>query len=119
GGLVQYIAMDIKNSRERYAETAGLEKLDLTPVEESISLLMEGRTDYEFRTTCVAELHDDESFRQIGEWIRGARKYYLQRFTDRETVPYEGLHAPTDEQLARWIGILRAYIPDTELRGAY
>ena len=70
-GLVAYVAMDIKNSPERYAETAGLEKLDLEPVRESVSLLMEGRTDYEFRTTIVAELHDAESFRGIGAWIRG------------------------------------------------
>ena len=65
-GLVQYVAMDIKNSPERYAETAGLRQMDLAPIRESVSLLMEGKTDYEFRTTVVAELHDDESFEQIG-----------------------------------------------------
>lgn len=116
-GLVQYVAMDIKNSPDRYAETAGLETLDLGPVRESVALLLEGTVDYEFRTTAVAELHDDRSFEQIGPWISGAQHYYLQRFTDRETVPFEGLHAPTEEQMNRWAGIVRPFVPATELRG--
>ena len=116
-GLVQYAAMDIKNSPERYAQTCGLETMDLGPVRESAALLMEGRTAYEFRTTVVAELHDAESFRGIGEWIRGAQRYYLQKFTDRDTVPFEGLHAPTREQMEHWADIIRPYIPAVELRG--
>jgi len=116
-GLVQYVAMDIKNSPERYAETAGLPEMDLIPVRESVSLLMNGKTNYEFRTTVVAELHDDQSFEQIGQWIRGAKHYYLQKFTDRDTVPFEGLHAPTDEQMRKWTEILRPDIPAVELRG--
>ena len=115
--LVQYVAMDIKNSPERYAETAGLQTIDLAPVRESAAMLMEGNTEYEFRTTTVAELHDDQSFEKIGEWIQGARHYYLQRFTDRETVPFAGLHAPTDEQMRRWAGIGRPYVPSVMLRG--
>ena len=116
-GLVSYIAMDIKNSRERYAETCGLERMDLAPVEESVSLLLEGKTDYEFRTTVVAELHDRESFRGIGEWIRGARRYYLQKFTDRETVPFEGFHAPADEEMRVYREIMKGYVEKTEFRG--
>ena len=102
---------------ERYGRTAGIEDLDLGPIRESTALLMEGRTDYEFRTTTVAELHDGESFRKIGEWIRGAKRYYIQKFTDRETVPFEGFHAPTDEEMRRYLEIVRAYVPAAELRG--
>ena len=116
-GLVQYVAMDIKNSPERYAETAGLPDMDMTTVRESVSLLMGGETDYEFRTTVVAELHDDRSFEQIGKWIKGAKHYYLQKFTDRDTVPFAGLHAPTDEQMRKWAEMLRPDIPAVELRG--
>ena len=116
-GLAAYVAMDIKNSPDRYAVTAGLEKLDLAPVRESVSLLMEGRTDYEFRTTVVAELHDAESFRGIGEWIRGARRYYLQKFTDRDTVPFGGFHAPEDEKMREYASIAREYVPSAEIRG--
>ena len=116
-GLVQYVAMDIKNSPERYAETAGLKDLDLAPIRESVSILMHGMAEYEFRTTVVAELHDDRSFEQIGQWIRGAKHYYLQKFTDRDTVPYEGLHAPTDDMMRKWAEMLRPLIPAVELRG--
>ena len=117
GELVQYIAMDIKNSPARYAETAGLASIDLAPVRESVSMLMEDKTDYEFRTTAVAELHDDRSFGEIGQWICGAKHYYLQRFTDRETVPFGGLHAPSGEQMRHWAEIIRPYVPSVELRG--
>ena len=116
-GLVQYVAMDIKNSMDRYAETAGLKEMDLTPVRESVCLLMEGKTEYEFRTTAVAEFHDDRSFEEIARWIKGAKHYYLQRFTDRETVPFEGLHAPAAEQMSHWADIVRPMIPAVELRG--
>ncbi len=116
-GLVQYVAMDIKNSPERYAETVGLQQFDIEPVRKSVQILLEGRTDYEFRTTTVAEFHDDKSFEKIGPWIRGAKRYYLQRFTDRETVPFEGLHAPAAEQMKHWADIVRPYVPAVELRG--
>ena len=116
-GLAAYVAMDIKNSPERYAATAGLETLDLGPVRESVSILMEGKTDYEFRTTTVAELHDADSFRGIGEWIQGAKRYYLQKFTDRETVPFGGFHAPSDERMREYRAIARQYVADAELRG--
>ena len=115
--LAAYVAMDIKNSPDRYAVTAGLEKLDLAPVRESVSLLMEGRTDYEFRTTVVAELHDGDSFRGIGEWIRGARRYYLQKFTDRDTVPFGGFHAPEDAKMLEYAAIAREYVPSAAIRG--
>lgn len=116
-GLVSYVAMDIKNSPERYAETSGLEKMDLAPVRESVSLLMEGKTPYEFRTTTVAELHDEESFRKIGEWIRGAAQYFLQKFTDRDTVPFEGFHAPSDDRMRSYLETVRTFVPTAELRG--
>ena len=117
-GLVQYVAMDIKNAPERYAETAGLEQLDLSPVRESVSLLMEGTIPYEFRTTVVAELHDEDSFRGIGNWIRGAEQYFLQAFTDRDTVPFAGFHTPGEAELARYLEIMRRYVPSAALRGA-
>ena len=116
-GVVQYVAMDIKNSPERYAETAGLSKLDLSPIRESVKILMEGRTDYEFRTTVVAELHDDQSFEGIGRWIRGAKRYFLQKFTDRDTVPFGGLHAPEDAQMRKWAEMLRREVSSVGLRG--
>ena len=117
-GLVAYAALDIKNDPDRYAQTCGMEQMDLGPVRESVRLLMEGRTEYEFRTTVVAELHDADSFRKIGEWIRGAKRYYLQKFTDRDTVAFAGFHAPDEEEMRAWLAVAREYVPGAELRGA-
>jgi len=116
-GLVEYVAMDIKNSPEKYAMTAGLAELDLQPVRESVSILLEGRVDYEFRTTVVAELHDEASFREIGPWIRGARRYFLQAFTDRDTVPYDGFHAPQEAEMLRYAEIMQPFAASVQIRG--
>ena len=117
-GLADYVAMDIKNSPERYAETIGRAQFDVAPIRESVRLLMAGDTDYEFRTTVVAELHGEEDIRAIGRWIAGARRYFLQPFTDRETVPLAGLSAPTQAQPDRFLAIAREFVPETQLRGA-
>ena len=116
-GLADYVAMDVKNSPERYGLTIGREDFDVTPIRESVRMLMAGSTDYEFRTTVVAELHDEAAFRAIGEWIAGAKRYFLQPFTDRETVPVGGLSAPDRETLERYAAIVRRTVPETHLRG--
>ncbi|MBR6185824.1 MAG: anaerobic ribonucleoside-triphosphate reductase activating protein [Clostridia bacterium] len=117
GGLADYVAMDIKNSPEKYAETVGLPKADLAPVRESVQLLMREARDYEFRTTVVRELHEDEDFEKIGDWIQGARRYFLQPFADRDSVPFSGFHAPDKEALGRWLRIMRKYVPFAQIRG--
>ena len=116
-GLVDYVAMDIKNSPQNYARTCGLETLDLAPVRESVNLLMQGDTDYEFRTTVVDELHAEQDFEAIGRWIAGAKQYYLQCFTDRDSVPFGNLHAPSREKLARCAAIAGQWVPNTHVRG--
>ena len=116
-GLVDYVAMDIKNSPEKYARTAGLEVLDLTPVRESVELLESSPIDYEFRTTVVEELHEEGDFAAIGAWIAGARRYFLQAFTDRDSVPFGNLHAPSKEKLERCAAIVRPFVSEVHLRG--
>ena len=116
-GLIDYVAVDIKNSPARYAETTGRPGLDLAPLYETVSLLKEGRIDYEFRTTVVAEFHDDDSFPAIGGLIRGADRYFLQMFTDRDSVLFAGLHSPSPEDMKRWAGLVRPYVGEVGLRG--
>lgn len=116
-GLVDYVAMDIKNSPAKYAETAGVQKLDLTPVRESVSLLLSGSVEYEFRTTVCAQLHKDADILAIAQWIQGASRYFIQPFADRDTVPYEGLSAPEKNTLRRFVTIASAFVPSTALRG--
>ena len=116
-GLIDYVAMDLKNCRERYAETVGLVKLDLGAIEKSVALLMQDRIPYEFRTTVVKELHTEDDMRRLGEWIQGARRLVLQQFVDSERVIQQGLHACTKEEMEAFREILLPGVPDTELRG--
>lgn len=115
--LVDYVAMDIKNSPGKYAMTIGLKSIDLTRILRSIDLLKNSQTEYEFRTTVVAEFHEADDFEAIGDMIRGASRYYLQSFTDRETVPFGNLHAPSKEEMLRYKDIAESYVGLAELRG--
>lgn len=115
-GLVDYVAMDIKNSPARYGETAGVPGLDLTPIRESVAWLLEGRVDYEFRTTVVRQLHDEASFEAIGPWIAGAKRYYLQTYTPRDTVLRPGLSPWDGETMEGFAAQMRPYVDHVEVR---
>jgi len=116
-GLVDYVAMDIKNSPEKYGETIGIPGFDITKVRKSVGFLLQGKVPYEFRTTVVRQFHDEESMRGIAEWIDGADRYYLQEFVDRETVKYSGLQACSKEQMETFLEIVKTRVKEAELRG--
>ncbi len=98
-GLVDYVAMDIKNSKGKYAETVGIANFDIAPIEESIRYLMSSGVDYEFRTTIVREFHTVEDIASIAEWISGAKRYFLQNFVDSGNTIGEGMTAHSRETL--------------------
>ena len=116
-GLVDAVAMDIKNSPARYAETVGMRAFDLTPVRESVAYLLTGAVPFEFRTTVVREFHGEDSFTEIGRWIKGAPRYFLQGFVDSERVLEGGLHPCTKEEMERFAAIVRPFVGQAELRG--
>ncbi|MBO4676286.1 MAG: anaerobic ribonucleoside-triphosphate reductase activating protein [Oscillospiraceae bacterium] len=116
-GLVQYAAMDIKNSPARYAETAGTADPQLDRIRESAAFLLAGTVPYEFRTTVVQELHRPEDLQEIGRWLRGAERYFLQGFTDSGDLIREGLHPCSREELDRLLAAVKPFIPAAELRG--
>ncbi len=116
-GLVDFVAMDIKNSRERYAETIGVPGFSTEKVEESVRLLMNGQIPYEFRTTVVQELHHEEDFRRIGAWISGAQRYFLQQFRDSGGLISQGLHACTKQQMEHFRLEVMPFVPGVQLRG--
>ncbi len=117
--LIDYVAMDIKNSPEKYAMTTGIEDYDLENVRESVKFLMTGRIPYEFRTTVVREFHKRDDFKAIGKWLAGAEKYYLQGFVDSADLicPEMGLRAYTGEIMEQALEIVKEYIPNARLRG--
>ena len=116
-GLVDYVAMDIKNSPERYAGTAGVPGLDLRPIRASVDYLMSGAVPFEFRTTVTREFHDADAFRAIGAWIAGDEAYFLQQFQDSGNLLQEGLHPFSEGEMAEFKSILQDFVPKVELRG--
>ena len=116
-GLIDYVAMDIKNSPQRYGETVGKPQMDLVPIEESVDWLLHGKVDYEFRTTVVQQFHDAGSFQVIGPWLAGASHYFLQSFVDRDTVLCPGLTPWPKSVLEEFAAIVRPWIPAVALRG--
>lgn len=122
-GLVDYVAMDIKNAPSRYAETAGVSKVDLAAIEESAAFLMSGAVDSEFRTTVVLPLHDEASIEEMGRWLHNisgggmVKKLFLQPFADRDTVVFSGLQAPESTQMAHFVELLKPFVLDVSVRG--
>lgn len=91
-GLIDYVAMDIKNSPSLYAKTSGVTNVNLDSIRKSISIIMKKAPDYEFRTTLVKEFHEHMDYDAFFELIKGAKRLYLQKFVDREGCIKKGLH---------------------------
>lgn len=118
-GFLDYVAMDIKSSREGYAAAAGIEGMNLDAVEESVRFLLEeAPVDYEFRTTAVKGLHQRQDFVGIRDWIAGCRGYYLQNYRDSEQILVPGVYASFSKgELEEFLAVVRETIPGAELRG--
>lgn len=120
--LVDYIAMDVKNSPDLYARTVGLEKLDLAAIEESLRFLIDGNVDYELRTTLVSQLHNEDSIQDMGEWLgslvpgKKPKKLFLQSFVDRDTVLFAGFSAPENETTQQFAKILEPFVEGVTIR---
>jgi len=117
GGLVDYVAMDIKNTPEKYGTTVGIDGFDVTPILQSVEILKEGKVPYEFRTTVVEEYHSEEDFEIIGKILSGCEKYFLQQFKDSGDLIGEGLNAPDKAKMLKMLEVTRKFIPSAELRG--
>lgn len=115
-GLVDYVAMDIKNSFEKYSKTAGLEKVNISNIKESIEFLLSDNVDYEFRTTVVDELHTVEDIEKICMEIKGAKKYYLQNFLDSGNIIGENLHPVESEELEKMQKAALKYVKTAQVR---
>lgn len=116
-GLVDYVAMDLKNSPKNYGRIIGIEGYDLTNIRKSVEFLLGDPVPYEFRTTVVQEFHQRSDFEAIGEWIAGAKRYYLQQFQDSGDLIRPGLHAYNENIMRQALEIVREKIPSAQLRG--
>lgn len=122
-GLVDYVAMDLKNGPEDYAETVGLAQVELAKIRQSIRLLMDSPVDFELRTTVANPLHSGETITSMANWLRETTngkpipRLFVQPFVDRDTVPVGGFSAPTGAELEQFCRILGPCAERVELRG--
>lgn len=116
-GVLDHVAMDIKNSPEKYGVTIGVPGYDIANVRKSVDIIRSSGLDYTFRTTLVKPLHTQEDVHAIGRWIEGAKKYNLQTFVDSGDLIGEGFEAFTLEESQQMLDIARQYVPNCELKG--
>ena len=116
-GLVDYFAMDIKNDRESYSSIVGIDNYNTKKVEQTVEFFLSEKVDYEFRTTLVKEFHTKSNILGIANWIKGANKYFLQKFKDSESCIKSHLSPVEDKVALSFRDILLEYIPSTHLRG--
>lgn len=116
-GLIDYLAMDIKNDRESYAKIIGFDSYDTKNVEETVEFLLSGDFPYEFRTTLIKQFHTAENITKIGGWIKGANKYFLQKFKDSDSCIKSNLSPVDGKTVLQFVEILKEFIPNTFTRG--
>lgn len=118
-GLVDCVAMDVKNAPERYAETVGVPGFDLAPVQASLDFLRTDAVPHELRTTVVRELHSADDLRALAAWIEGARSWHLQSFIDADSVlgGTGRFHAWDPDDLKALLPELQRLVPTAALRG--
>lgn len=116
-GNIDYVAMDIKNCKEKYLITAECSQQDLLNVEKSVELLLQKKVDFEFRTTVVREYHTVEDIKKIAEWIKGADKYFLQNFIDSGDTIKNNLSPVNPETLDLMRTCAQDVLPKVEKRG--
>lgn len=116
-GLVEYVAMDIKNCKEKYAETIGLKEYNLSNIERSVDFLKSGTVDYEFRTTVVKEFHTVDDIRKAAEWISGAKRYFLQNFVDSGNLIDGSVCGVDKSTMLEMQKAAADFVPKTEIRG--
>lgn len=115
-GLIDYVAMDLKNSSAGYAKTSGVTGEVLQEIKESVAFLLADRVEYEFRTTVVKDFHTEEDFVAIGRWIQGASRYFLQGFVDSGDLLQHGLRGVEKAELEAFASIVREYVPSVQIR---
>lgn len=112
-GLLDYVAMDIKTSLEKY----DMFFKDVEKIKDSVAILMEEKIPYEFRTTVCEGLFTEEDAQKIAEWIKGDEPYYLQPYRETETVLNPIYKTPSKEKMERYVDIMRPCLPKVKVRG--
>lgn len=103
--LIDYVAMDIKNCKEKYVETVGNKNIDISKIDRSIDIIRGSDIEYEFRTTVCRELHKAEDIENILQWIEGSKVYILQQFHKSLKVPENKINPFNEKEFLKIRGI--------------
>ena len=114
--LVDYVAMDVKNSREEYGKTAGRD-VNMDAICQSVEFLKSGAVDYEFRTTVTGTFHTEHSIEMTAKWLQGAKRWYLQQFVASADLIDSTVTGCDEQTLKKYQEIAQKYVPNTQLRG--
>lgn len=115
--LLDYVAMDIKNSPAKYMLTTGLDSGDISEINKSVEFLKTNAVPYEFRTTLVKNFHTADDIALMGEWIRGADRWFLQAFVDSGDIISANLTGFSIDEYSAFLDIARRFMPNAQLRG--
>ena len=115
-GLLDYVAMDIKSSKDGYSKAAGID-IDIKKIERSVELLKNGNIPFEFRTTVVKGIHSVNDFEKIAEWLKGTKKYFLQKYKDSGDILGDGCDGFSESEMDEFLKTVKSVIPEAEIRG--
>ena len=116
--LLDAVAVDIKNSKEKYAKTVGVENFDVLKIEKTVEyLLSQDKVDFEFRTTVCSPLHEVEDIKKIAQWLKGAPHYYLQNFVDSGNLIGKNIASLDKDTLNQMLKVAQEFIPSAQIRG--
>ena len=117
-GLCDYFAMDIKNDKKNYAKIIGFDTFDTKKIEKTVEYFLTSNADYEFRTTLIKQFHSMDNIHGIAEWIKGAKKYFLQKFKAGDNcLNADGLEPVDNHTTKEYLELLKKYIPFVATRG--
>ena len=115
--LVDYVAMDIKNCRDKYPMTVGIPGFDPQLVEQSLSYLKESGIPFELRTTLVRQFHTPQDIVSIGQWVGCIDRYYLQNFEDSGDVIASDLAGFTEAEMEEMASTAEKWAGSVGIRG--
>lgn len=116
-GLIDYVAVDFKNTYKKYPATTGIENLDVSPFKRTVEFLLSGKVDFEFRTTVVSKIHETQDIVEIAKTIKGAPRYFLQSFVDSGDLITDGLCAISPEDMKKMALLASEFVTNTQIRG--
>ncbi len=116
-GLVDYVAMDVKNSPEKYASTVGATGIALDNVLSTLKFLKDSGVDHEFRTTVIGDFHKDKDMESIANLVKGAKAYYIQKYVDRDECISHGFESVPQEKAKEWLKLFEGKVQKCSTRG--